>query len=124
MSKKNYSPKLYKVSSIILYILGAISLLIGIPTFPVGGFIFVIIGVICFVFATSYRKVYRTTTTKKKNTNTGGLRYGLYYVYVNKNSKVYHDDVQCRSINPSFEMITEDEAKQKGLTPCKHCHIQ
>jgi len=66
MSNKNFSPKLYKVSSIILYILGAISLLIGIPTFPVGGFLFVIIGAVCLYFAIMYRKIYKSNEPKKE----------------------------------------------------------
>lgn len=66
MSNKNFSPKLYKVSSIILGILGAISLLIGIPTFLIGGFLFAIIGAVCLYFAIMYRKIYKSNIPKKE----------------------------------------------------------
>ena len=133
-SKKTYPSKTYKVCSIILYILSILCLIIGIPTFPFGGFLFVIFGVLCFIFARSYSKMSKSpsktnpqaidTPTVKSTTieKNNSLQYGLDYVYVNKSSKSYHYDLHCRSVTSSFDMITRDEARARGLKPCKHCN--
>lgn len=55
--KKQYSPKQYKKFSTIFLILAIVSLIIGIPTFAFGGFIFVIIACIALYFSISYKKL-------------------------------------------------------------------
>jgi hypothetical protein len=136
MSNTLPSPKTYKISSVICFILCGICMFIGILSFVVGGFLFVIFGALFLWLGIHYRKKYKIwdritdrqisdtekQPAKKQPAKKQGLEYGLNYVYVNKNSKVYHDDLQCRSVKPDFDMITWDNAVAKGLTRCKFCH--
>lgn len=64
-AKKEYSAKTYKVCSIIFYIICAISLLIGIPTFSMGGFIFVIFAAVCLYVGICYSKVSKQKLAQK-----------------------------------------------------------
>lgn len=65
---KKFSPKSCNVTSIILYIVFALSLVIGLPTIAFGGWIFLIIGIISFYFATRYRKLLKKYLSyKEKN---------------------------------------------------------
>ena len=56
---KKRSAKIYKASYILLYIAFAVCFLVGIPTFTKGGFAFVIVGIILYLPACVYYKVYR-----------------------------------------------------------------
>lgn len=127
MSKKEISPESYKKYAKVCKVLFVICLVIGIPTFLFGGFLFVIGGLFFLILSKGYSQKANTPvtskqTTKKQTTKKQGLEYGLNYVYVNKNSKVYHDDIHCRSVKPDFDMITWENAVDKGLTRCKFCH--
>lgn len=51
---KKHSAKTYKTCSTLLYILAIIALIIGIPTFIAGGFIFVIIALFCIWLGRKY----------------------------------------------------------------------
>lgn len=115
-----------KFLSIICFIIAGIGFLSGVVTLPIG-LILIAIGVLfLFLGLWSWKRANAPATgkqtTKKPTAKKQGLEYGLNYVYVNKNSKVYHDDVQCRSVKPGFDMITWDKAESMGLTRCKFCH--
>ena len=56
---KKHSAKTYKTCSTLLYILAIIALIIGIPTFIAGGFIFVIIALFCIWLGRKYGSLYR-----------------------------------------------------------------
>lgn len=56
---KKHSSKTYKTCSTLLYIIAIIALIIGIPTFIVGGFIFVIIALICIWLGHKYGSLYK-----------------------------------------------------------------
>ena len=60
-----YSNKTYNISGKLLYALAILALLIGIPTFIYGGFIFVIMSIIFFMLGKSYIKKSEET---KENT--------------------------------------------------------
>ena len=70
--KKEYSAKTYKVCSILFYIICAVCLLIGIPTFAVGGFIFVLLAAVCLYLGRCYTKTYKEKTTQKKVNESAG----------------------------------------------------
>ena len=56
---KKHSAKTYKTCSTLLYILAIIALIIGIPTFIAGGFIFVIIALFCIWLGRKCGSLYR-----------------------------------------------------------------
>lgn len=70
--KKTPSPKTYKICSNICFILFVFCLLIGLPTFVVGGFILVIGGLFFFYLWKLYRKQAKTLSQKEtpKTVNT------------------------------------------------------
>ena len=118
-----------KILVFLLYVLGILLVIVGLPFFPVGGFIFVGLGILCFLFPKLGKKSTKSKSSNspgkivspKSNTQPKGLTPGLDYVYVNKKGKSYHWDLNCRSIGNSWDMITREEARAKGLKPCKHC---
>lgn len=67
--QKQYSATTYRISGIAMYILCAISLLIGIPTFTFGGFIFIIIGAFCLFFGWAFRKIAKDMESRKSKIN-------------------------------------------------------
>ena len=117
-----YSPKTYKVCSKLCFVLFIVCMIIGIPTFPFGGFIFILIGLFFYVLSRSCKKAsldQPANNTITSETNKSDLF--VDYVYINKSSKCYHWNVQCRSVGTNFKRITREEARRKGLKPCKNC---
>ena len=125
MSNKLPSPKTYKISSVICFILCGICMFIGILSFAVGGFLFVIFGALFLWLGIHYRKKYKIwdRITDRQISETV-KKYNVNYVYVNKNSKAYHDDVNCRGLKQNYDTILWSEAVAKGLKRCKLCHPQ
>ena len=56
---KRHTAKNFKICSNILYVIAIIAFVIGIPTFMIGGFIFVIIALFCIWFGHIYGSLYR-----------------------------------------------------------------
>lgn len=125
MSNKLPSPKTYKISSIICFIFCGICMFIGILSFAVGGFLFIIFGALFLYLGLHYRKKEKIWTRIKNRQVSQNIKSsGSNYVYVNKKSKAYHDDVNCRGLKPNYDLILWSEAVSKGLTRCKLCHPQ
>jgi Ca2+-dependent lipid-binding protein len=61
-----YSEKTYNRSKTVFIILAIISFIIGIPTIAFGGIVFVIIGIVCILFA---RKCKKTAESQKNEFN-------------------------------------------------------
>ena len=119
MKNKNNSDFSNKLFVILLYIVGILLIVIGLPFFKSGGFIIVALGMFCFFIPKINKNQNKETSNNIKSKDS---KPGLDYVYINKKGKAYHWDPYCRSMGSNYEIITRDEAKAKGLKPCKHCN--
>lgn len=106
--------KILRISSIIFFVIGVILL---IPCFP--------FAIFCFFWAwVCYYAPIANKTNKKPKTRsqnkTSPPKFGGM-VYVNKGSKVYHSDINCRAIKGRHTTTYKSIAELKGLKPCKWC---
>ena len=112
--KKSTNP-MYKILGVISLIFGVLSSLLGLLILTEGGLFIIILGIVLILVG-----IYCFKIPKFKKETSNNVKV-LDYVYVNKNGKAYHWDASCRSIGLNYDMITRDEARARGLKPCKHC---
>lgn len=65
--QNKHSAKTYKITSTIAYILCVLCMIVGIPTFMVGGFFFVIVGIFIFLLGRGWKKEYLNILSKETN---------------------------------------------------------
>lgn len=103
---KSHNAKTFKIESIVLYIIAFFALIIGIPTFIVGGFIFIILALICICVGRKYRSLYKdflshkvqdTRSFEQKVSHAGyngNIPYAEYNSDVQTISKKYYTGVE------------------------------
>lgn len=87
-TKNKYSAKTYKITSLIAYIVSVLFIIIGIPTFAIGGFFLVIAGVFIFFLGCGYKKEYLSILSEENNNTT-----------VRENSSIKTQPIQSNTLN-------------------------
>lgn len=116
---------LYKIGSVVSFIMAFVGFVVGIMYIKSFGLFLLIFGALFLWVGVLCRDIADTPAEPiKRPTRTVTPKSSSFMVYVTHKSKVYHNDIHCRSIKKSWDMISEEEAHRRKLRPCEFCYPQ